>query len=88
MTRPVDAASLTDRYRAITAARLHLGSDGAQGFEAHLELLLPQHQLIINAASGTPSGAVRDALQRALAQLQELECRDPAVRATMQAKAA
>lgn len=83
-----ELAPPTDRYRAITAARFNLGSDGAQGFEAHLELLLPRHQIIVNAASGTPQGAVRDAVARALVQLQELERRDPVIRATGQAKAA
>jgi hypothetical protein len=86
MTR--ELTQLTDRYSAITAARFSVGKCGADAFEAHLELLLPQHQIIVNAASGTPQGAAHDVVARALAQLVQLEGRDSAIRTTMHAKAA
>jgi hypothetical protein len=79
---------LTARYSAITAARFNLGKCGAESFEAHLELLLRQHQIIMNAASAAPQGALREVMARALARLAELEQRDPAIRAMIQAKAA
>lgn len=83
-----ELAQLTGRYSAITAARLSLGKCGAEAFEAHLELLLPQHQIIVNAAAGTPQAAVREVLARSLAQLAQLEPRDPAIRPAVQAQAA
>jgi hypothetical protein len=83
-----ELAQLTERYSAITAARFNVGKCSAEAFQAHLELLLPQHQIIVNAASGTPQGAMRDAVTRSLAKLAELERRDPAVHSSSVAKAA
>lgn len=53
-----------------------------------MELLLPQHQIIVNAASSTPQRAVRDVVAGVLARLVELERRDPAIRLAVEAKAA
>jgi hypothetical protein len=79
---------LTARYSAITAARFTLGKCDAETFEAHLELLLPQHQIIVNATCWAPSGAVHDVMARALSQLAQLERRNPAIRPRAEAKAA
>ena len=83
-----ELAQLTGRYSAITAARLTVRPCSAETFEAHLELLLPQHQIILNATGSTAQSAVRDVLGRALAQLNALERRDPLVRPRAEAKAA
>jgi hypothetical protein len=79
---------LTGRYSAITGARLGVRSCSAEAFEAHLELLLPQHQIIVNAASSAPSRAVQDVMSRALSELARLERRDSTIRPPAEAKAA
>lgn len=78
---------LTARHSAISGARFTLGRCGA-GFEAHLELLLPQHQVIVNSASRAPAGAMHDVMARALAGLAQVELRDPSIRPPAEAKAA
>ncbi|HET7365506.1 MAG TPA: hypothetical protein VFJ70_18210 [Burkholderiales bacterium] len=83
-----ELAQLTARYGSITGAHFTLGKCGAEAFEAHLELLLPQHEIIVNVASGAPERAVRDVVARALAELAQLERRDPAIRPSIEAKAA
>jgi len=42
---------LSARYPAITGGRFSLSKNGSEGFEAHVELLLPQHQVIVNTAA-------------------------------------
>ncbi|HYL25573.1 MAG TPA: hypothetical protein VEV21_14375 [Burkholderiales bacterium] len=83
-----ELAQLTDSYRTITAARFDLGKCDAEAFEAHLELLLPQHQIIVNASSPAPERALHEVVARALDQLALLEQRDPAIRPRPEAKAA
>lgn len=58
------ARELKAQYPAITACRVAL----AEG-EAHIEVLLPQHQVIVNAAHADPERALAAALAKARAQL-------------------
>ena len=79
---------LAGRYCAITGARLGVRPCSAEAFEAHLELLLPQHQIIVNAASWAPSRAVQDVMARTLSGLAQLERRDSTICPRAEAKAA
>ena len=83
-----ELTQVTARYHAITGGRFTLAKYGGDAFEAHLELLLPQHQVIVNATAATAERAAHEAVARALAQLAVLERRDPAVRSPLPAKAA
>jgi len=44
--------------------------------EAHIEVLLPQHQVIVNAAHADPQRALAAALAEARSQLQSIALRD------------
>ena len=82
-----ELGQLSARY-AITGGRFTLAKSGPELFEAHLEILLPQHQVIVNAAAAAPERARREALSLARGCLAALERRDPAIRSAHQAKAA
>jgi hypothetical protein len=85
-----EVADLTARYPAITSGRLELTRISPERVEARLELLLPQHQVIVNAADSATQTALRAVLVRAASELQELGRRDAKIRppARPQAKAA
>ena len=53
------ARELKAQYPAITGCRVDV-RDG----EAHIEVLLPQHQVIVNAADADPQRALAAALAR------------------------
>jgi hypothetical protein len=72
------ARELKARCPAGTAVRAQV-RPGRDGFEAHVELLLPQHQVIFNASAATADGAAREALARLGAELRRLELRDGAL---------
>ena len=58
------ARELKARYPAITGCRVEV----AEG-EAHIEVLLPQHQVIVNAADDDPQRALAAALAKMRRQL-------------------
>jgi hypothetical protein len=59
-----EAQQLAARYPALTGGRLDLRKDAGAGYEAHIELLFPQRQLIVNAAAPAPEIAVKAALAK------------------------
>ena len=83
-----ELADLTARYPSISSARLLLTRTRPERVEAHLELLMPQHQVIVNAADSAPQNALRAVLSRAIAELQLVVRRDPAIRPPAHAEAA
>jgi hypothetical protein len=60
-----EAQRLASRHLALTGGRLDMRKDAALGYEAHIELLFPQRQLIVNAAAPAPETALNDALAKA-----------------------
>ena len=60
-----EAQQLASRYPALTGGRLDVCKDPASGYEAHIELLFPQRQLIVNAAAPAPEAALKEALAKA-----------------------
>jgi hypothetical protein len=82
-----EARGLWRRYPALSAFHFELAASGA-GFEAHIDLRFPQHQLTVNGAGNMPNDALRQAVTAAARELMRLEARDPSVAAPMHAKAA
>lgn len=74
-----EAAELARRFPALSACRLALEDMPSGEAQAHLELLLPQHQIILNAVGPDPESARRKAIEAALARLTELARRDPRI---------
>ena len=74
-----EAAELAARYPALTACRLAIGTMPSGETEAHVEILLPQHQIILNALGADEEAARRHALAAAAARLAELATRDPRI---------
>ena len=74
---------MTDLRREVTArcpASTGVHADvqpAGEGFEAHVELRFPQHQVIVNAAASSADGAAREALARLGVELRRLQTRDP-----------
>ena len=76
-----EARELGARFPATTGVRFHLSRDEAYGYEARLELLFPQHQIIVNGTGAAGEQAAKAAIAAAERQLRELARRDPAVAA-------
>jgi hypothetical protein len=74
-----EAAELKARFPAMTACRLAVAAMPSGGAEAHVEILLPQHQIIFNELGTDAESARRKALAAASARLAELASRDPAI---------
>jgi hypothetical protein len=70
---------LAERYPAITACKLALEAMPSGEAEAHLEILLPQHQIVLNAVGADGEAARAKALAAAVARLADLAKRDPRV---------
>jgi nicotinic acid phosphoribosyltransferase len=70
---------LTARFPAITACRLRVEAMPSGEAEAHVDIRLPQHQLILNEVAADAQGARRKALATAAARLAELAKRDPRI---------
>jgi hypothetical protein len=71
------AAELVARYPAITSCRVTLEPIDAGAWNARLEVLLPQHQIIVNAAGASADAARSQALTRAEERLRALVARHP-----------
>ena len=74
-----ETAALAGRFPAITACRIAVAPLPSGEAEAHVEILLPQHQLILNEVAATAEAARRKALATAAARLAELAKRDPRI---------
>jgi hypothetical protein len=74
-----ETAELAVRFPAITACRLSLEPMPSGETEAHLEILLPQHQVVLNEVAADAESARRKALASAAARLSELAKRDPRI---------
>jgi len=82
-----ELAYLTARHRAITSVRLQLTRTAPERVEARLELFLPQHHVIVNAADNATQTALHAVLLRAETELQQLG-RRPATPRPVRLKAA
>lgn len=76
---PAQAAELAARFPAITACRLDIQPMPSGEVEARVEILLPQHQIILNETAANAESARRKALASAAARLDELARRDPRI---------
>jgi len=70
---------LNARFPAITACRLAIEAMPSGGAEAHLDIRLPQHQIILNAVGADAEAARRKALAAAAERLAALAQRDPRI---------
>jgi hypothetical protein len=79
MRQPIapEAAELVARYPAITSCRVTLEPLAPSAWNARVDVLLPQHQLIVNAAAETEAAARSQALARADERLRALFARHP-----------
>ena len=75
------AGELAARYPGITGCHVTLEPIDGSAWNARVEVLLPQHQLIVNASGADEAGARRSALARAAEKLEQVVKRDPRLRA-------
>jgi hypothetical protein len=75
-----EAAELVARFPAITGCRVALEPIDGSAWSARVEVLLPQHQLIVNATGADEASARRSALARAAETLEQVLERDPRLR--------
>jgi len=75
-----ELAGLTVRHPAITSVRLQLTRTASERVEARLDLFLPQHHVIVNAADNATQTALHAVLLRAATELQQLGRRAPTPR--------
>jgi hypothetical protein len=75
-----EAVELVARYPAITACRLSTEAMPSGETQAHIEVLLPQHQVILNAIDADAAGARAKAIALAAERLAELAKRDPRIK--------
>jgi len=72
-----EAAELVARYPAITSCRVTLEPLAPSAWNARIDVLLPQHQLIVNAPGESEAAARSQALARAEEKLRALLARHP-----------
>lgn len=70
---------LRARFPAITACHIAIEALPSGEAEAHVDILLPQHQIVLNAVASDPDAARAKALAVAAARLTELAKRDPRI---------
>ena len=75
-----EASELVARYPAITGCRFALEPIDGSAWNARVEVLLPQHQVIVNASGADEASARRSALARAAERLEQVIARDPRLR--------
>jgi len=75
-----EAAELAARYPAITSCHVVLEPIDGSAWNARVEVLLPQHQLIVNATGADAAAARANALARAAEKLEQVVKRDPRLR--------
>ena len=70
---------LRARFPAITACHVAIETLPSGEAEAHVDILLPQHQIIFNEVAADADAARAKALAAAAARLAELAKRDPRI---------
>ena len=70
---------LKARFPAISACRLAIEAMPSGEAQAHVDILLPQHQIIFNEVAADAEAARRKALAAAAERLAELARRDPRI---------
>lgn len=70
---------LKARFPAITACRLAIEPMPSGEAEAHVDILLPQHQIVFNTVGPDAEAARAKAITAAAARLAELARRDPRI---------
>ena len=70
---------LRARFPAITACHVAIETLPSGEAEAHVDILLPQHQVILNEVAADPDAARAKALAVAASRLAELAKRDPRI---------
>ena len=70
---------LRTRFPAITACHIAIEPLPSGEAEAHVDILLPQHQIIFNEVAPDAAAARAKALAAATARLAELAKRDPRI---------
>ena len=75
-----EAGELLARYPAITGCHVELEAIDGSAWNARVEVLLPQHQVIVNATGADEASARRSALARAAEKLEQVMKRDPRLR--------
>jgi hypothetical protein len=73
---PPDVAMLKERFPGILRARSEVAQTAAQKFEAHVDILLPQHQIILNREGPDARSALHAAIEAARRELAALARRD------------
>lgn len=74
------AAELVARYPAITGCQVVLEPIDDSAWNARVEILLPHHQLIVNASGADEASARTNALARAAEGIERVIARDPRLR--------
>jgi len=72
-----EAAELVARFPAITSCRVTLESLAPGAWNARVDVLVPEHQLIVNASGESEAAARSQALARAEEKLRALLARHP-----------
>ena len=71
-----DLSTLRQRYPAILHARAQVAQTTPGTFEAHVDVLLPQHQIILNREGADADDALRAAVEAAALELNALARRE------------
>jgi hypothetical protein len=71
-----DVAMLKERFPGILRARSEVEQTAAQKFEAHVDIVLPQHQIIVNREGADAQSALHAAIEAARHELAVLARRD------------
>jgi len=71
-----DVTMLKDRFPGILHARSQVTQTAPQRFEAHVDILLPQHQVILNREGPDAQSALHAAIEAARRELAALARRD------------
>lgn len=79
MSHPVDGPeleALRERFPAILRARAEVAETASGAYEAHIDVLLPQHQIILNREGADAEGALHAAVDAATREIEALARRE------------
>jgi len=71
-----DLPALRERFPAILRARAEVAETAARTYEAHVDVLLPQHQIILNREGPDADSALRAAVEAATREIQAFARRE------------
>ena len=71
-----DLSALRERFPAILRARAEVTQTAAGAYEAHVDVLLPQHQIILNREGADAGSALRAAVEAARREIRALARRE------------